>query len=151
MCLWIASKRIKCCIWFDIRNRELQSNEIGGKTSDVVTAEGVVARNEEVNQANKKKKIWNFFLEKKSLSEVTTRRDTLTDVKEDVRLYLSAPLVDSGDPISFWKKYEETMGPLSMTVLKYLCVPATSVPSERVFSKAGQVCTDRRNRLNLKL
>lgn len=31
---------------------------------------------------------------------------------------------------------------------KYLAIPATSVASERMFSFAGGVCTDRRNRLS---
>jgi len=31
--------------------------------------------------------------------------------------------------------------------LKYLCITATSIPAERVFSKTGQITNDRRSRL----
>lgn len=39
------------------------------------------------------------------------------------------------------------MAPLKELVCKYLCVPATSCESERAFSKAGQIISDRRTRL----
>lgn len=68
-----------------------------------------------------------------------------------MRLYLSAPLCEKkSDPIAYWIKCQESMNQLANSAFKYLCVPATSVPFERVFSKAGQVCTERRNRLNPK-
>lgn len=51
------------------------------------------------------------------------------------------------DPILFWKNNKQMLGALSEVALKYSCIPATSVPSERVFSKAGQIVSARRNRL----
>lgn len=40
--------------------------------------------------------------------------------------------------------------PLQRCATKYLCVPATSVPSERIFSKAGQIVSDKRSRIKPK-
>lgn len=51
------------------------------------------------------------------------------------------------DPILFWKNNKQMLGALCEVALKYSCIPATSVPSERVFSKAGQIVSARRNRL----
>ncbi|CAI6373453.1 unnamed protein product [Macrosiphum euphorbiae] len=51
------------------------------------------------------------------------------------------------DPILFWKNSRQMLGALCDVALKYSCIPATSVPSERVFSKAGQIVSARRNRL----
>ena len=41
------------------------------------------------------------------------------------------------DPLSWWQIYEKTLPYLSTLARRLLCVPATSAPSERVFSVAG--------------
>ncbi|KAG8236720.1 hypothetical protein J437_LFUL014215 [Ladona fulva] len=51
------------------------------------------------------------------------------------------------DPLNFWYKYEVNMPLVSKMAKKYLCIPTTSVPSERLFSKAGQICSDLRSRI----
>lgn len=58
------------------------------------------------------------------------------------------------DPIHYWldksssdsedKKYFKKL------VKKYFCIPATSVPSERLFSKAGNLLTVKRSKLKSK-
>lgn len=53
--------------------------------------------------------------------------------------YIGETLIDrKDDPLKWW--YER----------KRLCVTATSVPCERIFSEAGQIITQKRNRLNTK-
>lgn len=50
-------------------------------------------------------------------------------------------------PLDFWKCHKSALGGLYDLHLKYSSVPATSVPSERIFFKAGQIINDRRNKL----
>ncbi|XP_050543057.1 E3 SUMO-protein ligase ZBED1-like [Daktulosphaira vitifoliae] len=64
------------------------------------------------------------------------------------RQYFDVEFLNITDnPILFWKNNNLMFGALSEIALKYLCIPATSVPSERIFSKAGQIVSIRRNRL----
>jgi len=49
------------------------------------------------------------------------------------------------NPILYWKKY--SVKELWRIAERYFCVPATSVPSERIFSKAGQIVSARRSSL----
>lgn len=51
------------------------------------------------------------------------------------------------DPLAYWQI--TTDGDAFKTLAKkYFCVPASSCESERVFSKAGQLISERRTRLS---
>lgn len=54
------------------------------------------------------------------------------------------------DPLLWWKENEKRFGNLAPLAKKYLCILGTSVPSERLFSKAGELISIRRNRLKSK-
>ncbi|CAG9833257.1 unnamed protein product [Diabrotica balteata] len=93
--------------------------------------------------------IWSHFDHKlakaKSLSTPTS---TVTVI---LRQYLEMPHFErKKNPMEFWKKYKSTFPELYYLAKKYLSIPATSVPSERVFSKSGQLTNLRRNRLSPK-
>ena len=49
-----------------------------------------------------------------------------------------------GDPLEWWKSRQSSLPVLSEVARSVLAVPATSVPSERIFSKAGQIVSKRR-------
>jgi hypothetical protein len=60
------------------------------------------------------------------------------------------PLPRKEDPLRWWKMRQHVYPELSNVALKYVCVLGTSVPSERVFSKMGEILTERRTRLKAK-
>ncbi|XP_049300633.1 E3 SUMO-protein ligase ZBED1-like [Anopheles funestus] len=54
------------------------------------------------------------------------------------------------DPFLWWKEREVIYPTLSYFAKQYLSIPASSVPCERIFSKAGNILTEKRNRLTSK-
>lgn len=72
------------------------------------------------------------------------------EMPTDLRHYLNQPLIKlKENPIFCWSKQYKIIYPtLSKIAKKYLPVVATSVPSERLFSRAGNILTEDRNRLS---
>jgi hAT family C-terminal dimerisation region len=63
--------------------------------------------------------------------------------------YLIQPsVVGNIDVLGWWKQNQTVYPNLSRMAGDFLSIPATSVPSERLFSDAGQLITNRRNCLN---
>jgi hAT family C-terminal dimerisation region len=52
------------------------------------------------------------------------------------------------DPLAWWKGHRETIPVLCQIARKILCIPATSAPSERVFSVTGLTISKLRSRLD---
>lgn len=53
----------------------------------------------------------------------------------------------NGNPLEWWCSNRKKYPILSQLAFKYLCITATSSPSERMFSATGQLTSDRRSRL----
>ena len=66
----------------------------------------------------------------------------------EVRSYLEEPLQRSADPLSWWKNKASVYPWLTKVMTGRLYIVATFVPSERVFSKTGQIITERRNSIS---
>lgn len=67
----------------------------------------------------------------------------------EIDQYEYIPPIEAGkDPLEWWKTHEKQFPTLSKVAKKLLCIPATSVPCERVFSDAGNVVTTKRAQLN---
>lgn len=118
----------------------------------------IISAERERNTSNEK-----TFMESESTSDleenlvwadfdrlVKTRKEI--DIKAaailEVRSYLAEDLINRKEnPLNWWKTRTAIYPHLAKLAKKYLCIIATSVASERIFSTAGQVITDRRNRL----
>lgn len=66
-------------------------------------------------------------------------------IQNELDIYKSAESIPlSADPLDWWQKQESNLPLLGKLALKYLCIPATSVASERVFSTAGDLVSAQR-------
>ncbi|CAK1592121.1 unnamed protein product [Parnassius mnemosyne] len=112
------------------------------------TSERAIASTSEVSISNKAddSDIWEDFDRK--ISETVMHQTPISSASIVLRQYLDLPYLDrKQNPIHFWKQRENVYPTLCRMAYKYLCIPATSVPSERLFSKAGLLTNQRRNRL----
>ena len=71
---------------------------------------------------------------------------TVLSVKDELELYMSErPVAQSESPLSWWKGNEYRFPRLAKVARSTLCNPATSTPSERIFSVAGLPVTKLRS------
>lgn len=69
--------------------------------------------------------------------------------QQELDSYLRIPVIDvSEDPLKWWNVNKQIFPVLSEMAKKFLSIPATSTPSERLFSASGNVITSKRNKLN---
>ena len=74
--------------------------------------------------------------------------DSDDDLTFKLRQYLNkSHILRSEEPIKYWDKLKVVYPTLHSCALKYLCIVATSVPSERMFSKAVAIKAECRSRL----
>ncbi|XP_066533969.1 E3 SUMO-protein ligase ZBED1 [Hoplias malabaricus] len=70
----------------------------------------------------------------------------LDAMETEMNSYLMTPTIDGEeDPLAWWKLNQVNFPRLSRLVRKYLCVPATSSPSERLFSTGGNIVNCQRS------
>lgn len=91
--------------------------------------------------------LFSFLSQRISASHQTST--TTSDAIISVRQYLESKQLPmrTTNPIEYWASQSNFNPALSELATKFLGIPATSVPSERIFSKAGQIISDRRSNL----
>ena len=76
---------------------------------------------------------------------------TVTPIKDEFQHYLNVtelPALEEYDSLLWWATNKNQYPILHQVAMKYLSIPATSVPSERFFSDAKNLITPQRTRLD---
>ncbi|CAH1098703.1 unnamed protein product [Psylliodes chrysocephalus] len=85
--------------------------------------------------------------QKLAMKYAEEKDDVRSDLDFEFKMYLNTPTIPlASDPFVYWNTY--TSDSLRELAKQYLSVVGTSVPCERLFSKAGNIITPSRNRIS---
>ena len=103
---------------------------------------------EEPQEKRPRTSVMKYFNE--ILEEAGTNSSSSPSSTAIVDQYLAEPIVDyrKGNAYTWWENNRSRFAILSQLALRYLTPPPTSVPSERLFSVAGDIYDEKRNRLS---
>jgi len=90
---------------------------------------------------------WASWDARQAQNQGTRHESSLSaEVETEVEKYLSEPCQPRhSDPLDWWRVNGRRFPLLVTASRRYLSAPPTSVPSERLFSTAGEVCSDKRS------
>ncbi|XP_077270860.1 zinc finger BED domain-containing protein 4-like [Temnothorax americanus] len=100
------------------------------------------------NRSNTEKigDLWNVYDELRASQ--STNCDEPGGVPVELRQFLNANVVDrSEDPLKVWYKLKDVYPNVYEVAMKYFVIVGTSVPSERLFSAAGDIISAKRSRI----
>ena len=90
--------------------------------------------------------LWATFDEK--VMRATSHRSDGTDACLEVKRYFEIKNIErKNDPLSWWKENGTQFPHLMQVASKYLAIPGSSVPSEQLSSKAGELISQRRSQI----
>ena len=96
--------------------------------------------------AKKSNALWKLFDDGAKTVTLDTGPEAI--IAAEIKEYIESPRLDRTlDPLQWWSRKAMRLPNLAKLAKQILAVPATSVPSERVFSKAGELISSKRSRL----
>ncbi|XP_078019841.1 E3 SUMO-protein ligase ZBED1-like [Epinephelus lanceolatus] len=128
----------------DIKSRAITEMEAMLSESNQGTAELAASQPQDATTVSqpaeplRKKTLGSFFKTAATPSATLSQRER---IEKELFAYLQSVSVDSeANPLQWWNEHEEMFPNLKNVAKKYLCVPATSFPSERVFITSIVTC-----------
>ncbi|XP_060855185.1 zinc finger BED domain-containing protein 4-like [Metopolophium dirhodum] len=92
--------------------------------------------------------LWSFHNELVSKKASENSEDNNERMPTDLKHFLNQPTISLNENIiKFWNVHKTMYPHIAKVAEPYLSIVATSVPSERLFSKAGNIMSAKRNRL----
>lgn len=111
------------------------------------TCSNITTNDEEKNSSEVKYDLWG--LHRNLCCTNNDKKMVNTTSRNELRAYLNKPVINiDDDPLKHWEETKISFPRVYKIAMKYLVIPATSVPTERLFSKAGATVTKSRNRLS---
>lgn len=136
------------------RTKQWVENLVVGKINESVTvrenqASASTSTTSSSSQSVESPSVWGHFTKKASLSSKSTVSSSRSRAIIEVQRYLEEDLLDKNeDPLEWWRYHSYNYPYLSKVVIEKFGTVATSVPCERVFSKSGQLISERRSRIS---
>ena len=98
--------------------------------------------------ANTEATNWLDANQKALKARTSSRPSDLECLSRELDEYVDeANIAEDKNPYQWWAANHTRFPNVADVARQYLAIPATSVDSERVFSRCGQVCSDRRSSL----
>lgn len=105
---------------------------------------------DEADEESEEDDLWSVHCQIKEKKKKRGAGGATSTTSDDLAQYLSQPTMSiKTNPIDFWLSHNGYYPKLHKTALKYMTVVGSSVPSERIFSKAGRIMAGR-SRLSAK-
>ena len=133
---------------------EMEHLVAGGETAEPAvsipppsTAPAATADESELPAVKKaKKSLSSYFKKPAAPTGQDISKPSRASIELELNMYLQTPDLDAEkDPLVWWSQHEINFPLVAKLAKKYLCIPATSSPSERVFSASGNIVTCKRS------
>lgn len=127
-----------------IAKENLNNNTV---TENISISQSTATENNEKNDNSDTYNIWAEF--DKTAAQFQPRGTATSKAILEVQRYLECDrLLRKEDPLKWWRENKYFFPQLALVAQERLSAIATSVPCERLFSKAGLILSDRRSRLS---